>query len=368
MNIDITRSIQTLRIRHVAPLRRELVRFLTWWKEELLGLLPGEIRESIERRNQTLFVEAGDGNLKLRVGNSLKAGVLRRVALDNSSGGDVTEDLQVVETIALLPAEKVLRTTLQLPLAAEENLREVIAFEMDRHTPFTADMVYYDFSIARRDTDKRTLSVELAYTTRDTADRFLSALGRFNIRPGVLSSRDTASGEPSAFNLLPTDVRKPRAAPISRLNAALSSGVALLLVVAIASPAMQKAGVAHTLDAQVQDAAATAKHATELRDDVAKLAEGAQILAARRQEKRLVVELIDEISHQLPDHTWIDRLDIAGDSLKLQGRSRSAADLIRIVEASPLLANARFSSPVSQISTLGVDQFHLSADIIWERK
>ena len=368
MNIEITRSIQTLRIRHVTPLRRKLTRFLTWWKEELLGLLPSEIRESMKRRNQTLFVEAGDGNLKLRVGNSLKTGVLRRVALDNSAGGDVTEDLQVVETVALLPAEKVLRTTLQLPLAAEENLREVIAFEMDRHTPFTADMVYYDFSVARRDTEKRALSVELAYTTRQAADKFLDALERFNIRPGVLSSRDTASGEPSAFNLLPTDFRKPRAAPIRRLNAVLGCGVALLLVVAMASPALQKAGVASTLDSQAQAAAATAMQATELRDDVAKLAEGAQILAVRRQEKRLVVELIDEISRRLPDHTWIDRLDIAGDSLQLQGRSRSAADLIGIVEASPLLANARFSSPVSQISTLGIDQFHLSAEIIWERK
>jgi general secretion pathway protein L len=152
MNIDITRYIQALRIRHIAPLGRELARFLTWWKAELLGLLPGEIRERVERRNQTLFVEAGDGNLKLRVGNSLKAGVLRRVALDNSACGDVTEDLQVVETVALLPAEKVLRTTLQLPLAAEENLREVIAFEMDRHTPFIADMVYFDFSASDADT------------------------------------------------------------------------------------------------------------------------------------------------------------------------------------------------------------------------
>jgi general secretion pathway protein L len=368
MNIDITRYIQALRIRHIAPLGRELARFLTWWKAELLGLLSGEIRERVERRNQTLFVEAGDGNLKLRVGNSLKAGVLRRVALDNSACGDVTEDLQVVETVALLPAEKVLRTTLQLPLAAEENLREVIAFEMDRHTPFIADMVYFDFSVTRRDTEKRALSVELAYTTRRDADRFLGALERFNIRPGVLSSRDKASGEPFAFNLLPTNSRKLRATPIRRLNVALGSAVALLLVVAMASPAMQRAGAANTLDSQVKAAAATAKQATELRDDVAKLAEGAQILAVRRQERRLVVELIDEISHRLPDHTWIDRLDIAGDSLQLQGRSRSAADLIRIVEASPLLANARFSSPVSQVSTLGIDQFHLSADIIWERK
>ncbi len=46
-------------------------------------------------------------------------------------------------------------------MATRENLHEVLAFEMDKHTPFSADKVYHDFVIAGRNADKQELSVDL---------------------------------------------------------------------------------------------------------------------------------------------------------------------------------------------------------------
>src|SRR3546814_1859861 len=50
------------------------------------------------------------------------------------------EDLRLA---LLLPSATVLRRPLALPLAARDNLLQVVAFEMDRQTPFTAAQVYY---------------------------------------------------------------------------------------------------------------------------------------------------------------------------------------------------------------------------------
>ena len=46
------------------------------------------------------------------------------------------------EVVLCLPADKVMARKLMLPLVAEENLRQVLGFEMDRQTPFSLDQVY----------------------------------------------------------------------------------------------------------------------------------------------------------------------------------------------------------------------------------
>ena len=45
-------------------------------------------------------------------------------------------------------------------MAAEENLTQVIAFELDRQTPFRADQVRYDFRIVKRDPVAKLLHVD----------------------------------------------------------------------------------------------------------------------------------------------------------------------------------------------------------------
>ena len=71
-------------------------------------------------------------------------------------GGDLLE----------LPAERVLQRTVDLPLAAAENLREVLGFEMDRHTPFKAEDVAFDYHIVSTDRQTKRLLVDLTVAPR----------------------------------------------------------------------------------------------------------------------------------------------------------------------------------------------------------
>ena len=54
-----------------------------------------------------------------------------------------------VRTVFCIPAERVLQRNLTLPVAAEDNLRQVLAFEMDRQTPFKADQIYLKVNCSR---------------------------------------------------------------------------------------------------------------------------------------------------------------------------------------------------------------------------
>ena len=96
------------------------------------------------------------------------------------------------------------------------------------------------------------------------------------------------------------------------------------------------------------------------------MAKASRFLVEKRATEIMTVELIDELSRILPDHTWISRLDLSDSELQLQGQSSASASLIAIIEASPQFENARFRSPVVQMTGTDRDRVHISADVVEE--
>ncbi len=54
-----------------------------------------------------------------------------------------------------LPRSQVLRKTIVLPAAVEENLGQALAWDLDRHTPFKPEEVYFDAVVIGRDPRRR---------------------------------------------------------------------------------------------------------------------------------------------------------------------------------------------------------------------
>ena len=92
-----------------------------------------------------------------------------------------------------------------------------------------------------------------------------------------------------------------------------------------------------------------------------------KLMVEKKASDVMIVELIDEISRVLPDHTWIARLDLKGSELQIQGQSSAASSLIRIIESSPWFENVRFTSPVVQISGTDKDRIHIVATVARKR-
>ena len=117
----------------------------------------------------------------------------------------------------------------------------------------------------------------------------------------------------------------------------------------------------------VQAAAADARQGAELRQDLEKMAEASQFLVEKKASDVMIVEVIDEISRILPDHTWIARLDLSGTELQIQGQSAASSSLIRIIESSPWFEKVRFASPVVQIAGTDKDRIHIVATVARKR-
>ena len=367
MNVSVQRSLQPLRIRYADPLIGRLRSFWRWWSGELFLLLPENLQKVIAQRQQKLYVEVENDNLLLSLGNHAAQREVLRLALDAADAEDADIPREVQQTILLLPDDKVLAKRIALPAAAEENLREVLGFEMDLHTPFEASEVYYDYTVVGRDSARQQVTVDLVYAPRDAVDEFVDGASNVGMKTDLVTCRRRDNANLQPVNLLPQELRRTRRIDVRSVNLALTALLAVLLVAAITIPIVQKNRAIEAVETQLQAAAAEARDGAELRRNLEKMAEASQFLVGKKASDVMIVEVIDEISRILPDNTWIARLDLSGTELQIQGQSSASSSLIKIIESSPWFEDVRFASPVVQIAGTDNDRVHIVATVARKR-
>jgi general secretion pathway protein L len=141
--------------RPVPPWRQKGAAFWRWWVGELSQMMPERI--SSGSRVPLLALEGGDIVL---VEPRSAAGPEARVAAATLEATAARTALrQMLERAGetrmrarlRLPREAALVRRVTMPAATEENLPQVVAFEMDRLTPFRAEDVYFDQRVVSRD-------------------------------------------------------------------------------------------------------------------------------------------------------------------------------------------------------------------------
>lgn len=359
-----------------ASLRQHVSQFATWWSGELLALVPSSLRQALTRGAHGLIVHVDGSEANFTV--SGPQGLDDIAELDLGSG--VVEQRQVIDSIkkacgdqvdevtVRIPVHHALHRTLMLPLAAEENLREVLAFEMDRHTPFNAAQVYYDFTIVTREPAKRSLQLELTLIPRSKVDPLLDTLAKWGLKPTSLDitagrAPDGDAWETAGLNLLPADRNKTRRGNANWYKRALAALAAVLLVTAVALPFVQKVNVLMQLEAKVEEAREKAVKADELRKELEQLVAQANILVSKRKERPNIIQVVDELTRILPDSTWLNRLEVSERSVKMQGESFNTSEVATLIEVSTLLADASFDAPVTRNPRTETERFVISAKI-----
>lgn len=232
-----------------------------------------------------------------------------------------------------LPRGGVLRRTLLLPLAAERNLRHVLAFEMDRYTPFTADAVYFQYAVLARDRARRQLRVELAVAPRAEADRLCEAARREGRAPAALD-----------LDGLRLELRARRRWPAR----ALAAGCVALLVLAAAAPLWLKLQNVAALESQAAALRGELALAARAREQLKRLAAEERSLLERRRLRPAAIEVLDELTRVLPDSSWLSHIELAGSELRIRGESPDAAELVKAMEAAKLFRGAGLEGSVTR--------------------
>lgn len=308
-----------------------------WWTGELGRLLPRAGRLST-RRLAALTVMGKE----LVATDSPESGAqaLAWLPLPLPPGARVPE-LEGRPVELRLPPQIALRKTLTLPAAAAENLRQVVTFEMDRETPFRAEDVRFDALVTGR--SDRQLTVEILVVPRLAAEQAVAAARQL----GVAVTRLTvalADGSGTRF-----DLRTPEERPAQRRPSRLLIGiVAGLAVPVLALPVLVNAWTAAQLAERTAAVQQRAALALRLRDELEQRQGGGSALDRRKERTPPAIALLAELTRRLPDGVWLDQLRLSQGEVRLYGYAPASAELIALLEASPLLEKVRFETGVMQ--------------------
>lgn len=344
--------------------------FMAWWARGLMAWLPRRWRAALGVDRGRLLLQPDPAGLQLRMhdGDGLRD-LARLPALDGAGSSATAALLSLLTPVShdlprwlLLPASVALRRRLSLPAAAAERLRDVVGFEIDRQTPFTAAEVAYDARILGRREGDAQLDVELVAVPRTALATADAALGDL---AGSLAGIDVlgADGAPLGVNLLDPAQRRQQADPMQAWNLVLAA-LALVACAAMLWQVLQnRRAAADAFEQVANERARQARVVSEQRAQIVAIVEGQAFLDRKRAAQATTVEVLDELSRRLPDDTYLEKLGIEGDRITLIGRSTEASALIGRLEGSPAWRAPALAGALQPDPRTGRDIFTLTAEL-----
>ncbi len=343
-------------------------KFFRWWGGELAFFVPSRLRKLLGGGRTRLILRRGEGGLSAaHVG---EAGIreLGRWTLEEAGPelrGQLfaaNHELDDAELLLCLGSGQSLVKVFKLPAVAEENLRQVVAFEMDRLTPFKATQVYFDVRVLERLAQTRQIRVELALVPRPKLDLILDELAALDWRP----DRVDVDGGPGGLGdyLLPDRFRRPTGRLPKILTIASSVLLFLLALAVVGLPILKNRGMLAELQREVKLAGKVAQEVQGLREDAEKLANENGFLSQKKRQEPAMVDMLEELTKVIPDQTSLNGLQYRERKVIVQGQSPAASSLIELIEASPYFKNTSFVSPVTKDVSNGQERFQIASEVV----
>ncbi len=352
--------------------------FFRWWGGEMAAFLPAGLRARLGRGGQRLTVEISEQRALFGFEKGRESRVLGEVTVSPAGLAGQRDagqrdavarivrgaGVRTAEVVLRLPRDKVLRRLVDLPAAAAENLREVLGFEMDRHTPFKADEVYFDYRLEGSDPERKRITVDLVVVPRTVADQAVQLATSWGLAPDRLAAGGESAEAARPFNLLPASASRTRTGLGGRLAVALLVVAALLSAAALYLPLERERTLLAATEAELAKVRGEALAADGLKTQIEEMLQRGSFVVERKRGEYGAIELLDELTRLLPDHTWVLKFGLRNGRLTLSGYSAKPTSLIGLLEQSELLAEVRFSSPVTMDQKIGLERFNLTATLI----
>lgn len=342
-----------------------LPQFWRWWTGELLSFLPPRWREALAVEQSCLLLSAAGDGATLELERAARRSVLFEFGGEPDGwsqqfAAEVDDNLRDLPLIFGLPAARVLRRTLSLPVAALENLDAVLGFELDRQTPFKPEQVYFASRVLRQDAGAKQVQVELVVVPRPVLEDAVAALA--GLADGlaavdVLDARNQRLG----VNLLPAErrARQPRTQPLIQFGLLCASVV--LVFFGLSQVVENRRAAVGEMEALVQSQRERAREVGALRAQLEDAAAAANFLAVQKQTQASMVLLLDEVTQRLPDDTFLTRLSVSGNQVSLSGYSAQALKLVGELQKSGVLKDAALNGGVQQEPRVSRDMFTINA-------
>lgn len=351
---------------------QRLGRFLGWWGRELRASVPRPLAALLFDDGDALDVTVDGDTLHFSTGRGERLRELGQLSLSDlaeAPDGAVRHAIGrspasfSAVTLRLGPAD-CLVPRVDLPISAAGRIGEVLLAEMDRHTPFPAAEVLFDYAVTGSDPELERLKVEMLVARRRNLEALLGRCAEAGLEPARVTCQPLSSGADRDFNLLPEELRRPPARFWPRMV-----GAAAVLCLCLAAAAGWL-----WYDRKLAELELSEDRLTELRTRAAgvRRSEGeAEALAATvnglaqmKAMQPLAVEVLAEVTRVIPDSGWLITFALNGDALSIEGFADDPLSILRRLEASEFFDAASFAAPVRMDPQIGQERFRITATLL----
>jgi len=373
--------------------RLELPAFWRWWSRELGPLVPAASRVAVKRKLLRPVLAFGpdaavlweprttNGTLAFAAsaripfaGDPAAVQQAGRAALDGLPKVPVGAGAQAAKVVVALAPGQVLRKEIVLPAAVEQDLEQTLAYDLDRHTPFKPDELWFDATVVARDSQKGEIRVDWAAALRSVVSDARKRAESWGaavvaVSPDAPGSDGPSTTARSRLNLLPATER-PKVAWWRRWRVwAPLALLAFVALIAVVLPIWQKRGYVIALQRTAEQARAQADAASALRQQLETMTGDYNYVLTRKYGFPSLVQVLDDVTKTLPDDTWLTQLDVRGGAkgkdprreLLLRGESANAGRLVSLLEESKAFIEAAPRSPTTKIQPGPGEIFDLAA-------
>ena len=335
-------------------------RALGWWIGELRALYEDASRRLEAASRATITIEAGERYWILRRGGESVAQIdwgqddpaLARQALYDVLAARSGRRSVIVE----IPPECVLSKIISLPPGAQRELDRILEFEVGRHFPFPAERVFFRHRVLPRGVagGESGLAVEIVAVPRETVDAIVDERSAIGVRPSGVAVISAGSETPL---FLPGSVLGAPAK--AGVNRPLAIGVGLLAVATLVSWPVAHQVRLGAIDGEIAALKPRAEAALRSREQQNREAERSSAILRLRAGRPPMVAILDMLTREVPDGSWLLSLSVNGREVVLDGLSPSAATIALALERSGGLNGIVFRSPITRETASGLEHFQL---------
>lgn len=319
--------------------------FLTWWGEELRGLLPGAPSSSRAQQARTVLgVEPAGLRLIETTGpksDPRPAGLVPVPAMLAYLASRVAANRGPGDIGLRLPYAGCFVRRLELPAAARRDFGPLLAMDLERSTPFKTKDVLTAYEVTDAPALKGLLKVRHLIVKRQAIDDLKAQIEALGLK---LSRVDCTQEDGTAF--LPVNFLAPSADALPTVRkGGIAAAVLSLTACALAASAVYFYVDRHEQALQgLQAQTAKLKVKAQAQKDALAKTQAAFVEIANywklRSEMVSRVAILEELTRILPDTAWVTDAKFDGGTVDISGLAVSAAALVPILERSKVFVDA----------------------------
>lgn len=366
-----------------------------WWRREIVEALPPELVQWLRQDNRRLIIRPTAATLQFVSSFDLQH-VLYEILIDNltvdnkspdtntNADASASTDTNIIEeiindiniahlqsindaarpfgldlntTAIQLPQGMVLHRNVSLPLAARNNLSNILGFQMSSLTPWSKGQVYYGWRV--QGTTGSMLNLTLYVCSRRQVDPIIHPLEKLGIHShdlitddGLLVKNFFAPAEQINWR---NEIKKPL--PWLCFFALVS------LVFVSWLPLHFMSHEKTILEKQMQRERTQALEASTLRQQLNQIITETDFLAKIINDHIPTFVSIDDMTEQLPLNAWVYMLRRTGKEISVWGLAKSVKDVQDAMKKTQYWQRATFDASANDGNTGGDERFQMHVNL-----